>query len=164
MFFWIYIFLVPAPKLYLSSNEYSELYGDTNNTLTRRMIEISKIDEKKSFYHFDPEINKKKTRPIIYYTILSMIFIVLLSVVITPRPHVGFPLIIAILITYLLTTGLWIWTNTISKNIYLDIQSIRNIYFNIKSLQLLSTFAFIEIIIILLGLWFKFETKKSIGT
>jgi hypothetical protein len=159
--FWAYIFCIPAPKLYLSDSPNTQLFGDTTTTITKRILEISKIEEKGRFYHFDPSINKKRNRPIVLYTLLTTVLILIASFTLKKRAHVGYPIIFGIIGAYFLSASLWIFTNSISENIYLDIQSIREIYFNVESLQFLGTFVFIEAVMILIGLGFKFPSKEK---
>lgn len=159
LFFWTYVFIVPAPRLYLSDTINTELSGDSTNTIVKRIAEISKIDEKKRFYYFDPAINQKRARPLIMYLLLTATTLVVCALTLRNRAYIAFPLILSSIIAGAACSMLWIWVNTIYKNIYLDIQRIRDIYYNVNSLQFLGLFIFIEGLIISFGYWYNFPEK-----
>lgn len=159
-FFWTYVFIVPPPRLYLSDNVYEEINLDTSSTISKRILEISKIENKERFYYFDPAVRTSKFKPIFFYTLITAALFVLFIIVLHARNFIGFSLLFSILIAYIMSISLWIFSSSIHKNIYLDIHAIRDVYYNIKAAQFLGLFVFLQLLLVLLGLW-KFDPKTT---
>jgi hypothetical protein len=159
--FWLYAFLIPTPRLYISSDASIQngVSDSESNVVIKEALKIAKIENKGKYYYFDLKLESKRNSAIFLHSMLTLISILLVFLLFHKKTHIFFPLITSVLVAYVSNIVLWIFTNTIDKSIYLDIQGFRSSYFNLRYIQLISIFLFLEFLVLLFGTWYRFPKR-----
>jgi hypothetical protein len=155
IFFWSMIFLIPSPKLYITEDITVTSESGVVNSQAKAVIERIKSDNKKTIYYFDTQINSKKSNALFIYSLLAFLMLLFVVIFFHKKSYVVFPLIASVIAALLACCMLWLFTNTIATDVYIDLQDIRTTYGGIKSLQFLSPFIFMEVVILAFGSWYQ---------
>ena len=156
IFFWLYVFLIPTPRVQ-TSDKIME-----NPTLTRffeltKTLNIVKENPDEKIHYFDLDIQEKKYNAVFLYCLLTFVTILVCTILFHKRSYVIFPMIASIIFALIACSILWLFTTSISKNIYLDIQAMRDQYSGfVNIIKFIGIFLFVHLFIIIFGFCYDF--------
>lgn len=161
LLFFLYCFLIPAPALSLTEklipSASTPTTQETKINETINNIGLIKNAPLENIYYFPLDLQAKKYDAIFLYVILTFIILIVLTIIFHKKTHVLFPIICSIIGILLVYSSLWEFTYTIPMSLYLDIEQIRFGLSNITYLlKIVGPFIFLEIILIMIGYWYKF--------
>jgi hypothetical protein len=156
IFFWLYIFLIPAPRVQTADKIIE------NPTLTRfleltKTLDIVKENPGEKIHYLDLDIQEKKYNAVFLYCLLTFVTILIVTIFFHKRSYVIFPMIASIVFSLIACSVLWLFTTSISKNVYLDIQATRDQYLGVVNIvKFLGIFLFVDLFVIIFGFWYDF--------
>jgi inner membrane protein involved in colicin E2 resistance len=156
LFFWLYIFLIPSPKLIIDTAITAPANTYEEQTLNKA-INLVKNDNKENLYYFEKNIESKKSDATFLYGLVAFALIFFIIVILHWKSHIMFPLIASALASLLLVSVLWMFTDTIDKSLYIDIQNTRAAYKGFRALEYVGIFLFLDVFCIIFGIWYDLD-------
>jgi len=161
LFFWLFVFLIPTPKLLVTSDLVQITDNDAmqeaklNDTLkTLALIKDKNTDK---ILYFEPSLESKKMTAIFLYGALAFGIMFLMIILFHSKTHVIFPMVTSLILVFIACALLWLFTNSISKDIYLDIENVRNSFSDhMNILKFFGVLGFLQVIAIIFGCWYEF--------
>lgn len=155
LFFWGYIFAVPTPRLYIVDDLKTEMQADEKDPRFMETITRLKEKNKGTIYYFESNIQGKQFGALVLYAFFAFVVIFFSVILFHKKNYILFPLIAAVTLVLISCSTLWMLTNSIPVEIYLDLQSVREQYPGVQAFQFLNIYIFMECLILAVGKWYK---------
>jgi hypothetical protein len=155
LFFWLFVLLVPTPKVYVTDDIKALVQSDESDTRFVGMLERIQGESKKSVYYFEENLSSKKPGALLIYTFLTFVSIFFSVVLFHNKSFVVLPLIAATMVAYISCSLIWMLANSLPIGIYFDMLSARSAYSGLKIFQFLGVYLFMEAFVLIIGIWYK---------
>lgn len=161
IYWWSLIFVLGIPKLYKvedivnNNEEYAKNLGVSREDAIKEFSKGSSGEK----YIFEINKNIKADSVFVLASLMTFLCIFLGVVIFYKRSYLIFPLITAIVFSFVLYMSLWIFSESIPKTIYLDIFRILNNYPGILALKFIGTYVAIFCLILMFSNWYRLHEK-----
>lgn len=149
------ILTVPTPRLYITDDIKTIAQTDESDQSFMNALNTIKGQDKKSIYYFDDKLNEKRFGAILIYTFFAFGAILLAVILFHNKSYIVLPMITSIVLTLIICSSIWLFTNTLNPSIYFDLLNMRQTFGGMKAFQFLSVYIFIEAFVLAFGIWYK---------
>lgn len=161
IFFWTLIFILGTPKIYNvedTINASEEFISKEKLSREVALQEFQKGNEGEK-YIFAQNIRAKADSAFYLSALITFISIFFGVIIFHKKSFVIFPIVTALVISFILYSSIWVFTNIIPKTIYLDFLEIQESYPGILALKFLGIYIAIFCLLLVFGHWYRLHEK-----
>lgn len=161
IFFWTLIFLLGSPTVYKVEdiiNASDEFISKENVSREVAWQEFQKGNDGET-YIFAKNIRAKADSAFYLSALITFVSIFLGVIIFHKKSFVIFPIVTALVISFILYSSTWVFANSIPKTIYIDFLEIQESYPGILALKFLGIYIAIFCLLLVFGHWYRLHEK-----